>query len=136
MSSKSDSEFEDTLEKLRDYKGSVSRLRREITKVSALTDPACRILHQHLQGETVDPALLESAKWTLTTLQNLYDTAIREESVKGKKPSGPRSPKRTRATPTKEGSTEEGVSQPAAKLSTKYTPAETGTPAPTDDTEF
>jgi len=65
-------EVEDLLEKSRAYKGSTSRLRKEITKVSLLTQPAVEILYRHLNSERVAVELVKDAKWVLSTAGRLF----------------------------------------------------------------
>lgn len=127
MSEDIDDEFEASVESLKNYRGNTSRLRREITKVSALTENACKVINRHLAGQKCDDKALESAKWVLTTLQSLYDTAIREESVKGKKSASRRKPARSSTSAEKSESQDGEEEVPEVKdnrprLSMTYTP--------------
>lgn len=124
-----DEKFEAEVEGLKGYRGNVSRLRREITKVSTLTEPACKILYRHLNGEECGDKLLENAKWVLTTLQTLYDTAIREESVKGKKSPSRSKPAKSSPAEKPEPESQDGeeeeetkVEENKPRLSMTYTP--------------
>ena len=133
MSEKIDNEFKSRVGKLKNYRGAVSRLRKEITKLSALVEPACITLNRRLNGERVAADLVADAKWVMNTLQVYYETAIREENVKTKK-KPPRKPSQHKEEAGTNTASTASVQEPASEEDFKKSVALSLTFEEEDDT--